>query len=141
MTRNSMNKLKNNYDNFEKMKTMTNNNINEIKKAMAIITRVVALVMIAIAFLIVFSFSAHAATTGRIFGRLLDGTNKNAPIAGQTLTLQMAQGDTAKDLANVTTDAHGSFLFNNLPTDKTISYSLYIRYQGAQYNSDIITLD
>src|SRR5436309_1436145 len=120
MTRNSMNKLKSNYDNCEKTKTMSNNNINAIKKAMAIITRATALVMIAIAFLIVFSFSAHAATTGRIFGRLLDGTSKNAPIASQTITLQMAQGDTAKDLASVTTDAHGSFVFNNLATDKTI---------------------
>jgi len=85
--------------------------------------------------------SAHAASTGRIYGQLLNGTNKNTPIAGQSVTLQMAQGNSAKDLANVTTDAHGSYVFSNLNTDKTISYALYIRYQGAQYSSNIITLD
>ncbi|MFL5627843.1 MAG: hypothetical protein ACJ788_19865 [Ktedonobacteraceae bacterium] len=85
--------------------------------------------------------SAHAASTGRIFGQLLNGTNKNTPLAGQKVTLQMAQGDSAKDLANVTTDAHGAYMFPNLNTDKTISYALYIRYQGAQYSSNIITLD
>jgi hypothetical protein len=85
--------------------------------------------------------SAHAASTGRIFGQLLNGTHKNAPVAGQSVTLQMAQGNTAKDLTSVTTDAQGSYVFPNLATDKTISYALYIRYQGAQYSSAIITLD
>ncbi len=84
---------------------------------------------------------AHAASTGRIFGQLLDGTNKNAPIAGQTVTLQVAQGNNAKDLASVTTDAHGSYSFNTLATDSNTGYALYTRYRGAQYNSDIITLN
>lgn len=78
---------------------------------------------------------------GRIFGRLLDGTKNNAPIAGQTVTLQLAQGDTAQDFATATTDAHGAYSFDNLPTDKTMSYAVYIRYQGAQYVSDIVSLD
>src|SRR5437764_9530867 len=53
--------------------------------------------------LLLLTFPAHAAaaSTGRIFGQLLDGTNKNAPLAGQTVTLQMAQGNNAKDLASV----------------------------------------
>src|SRR3989440_11014469 len=85
--------------------------------------------------------SAHAAGPGRIFGQLLDGTNKNAPVARQSVTLQMAQGNTATDLASVTTDARGSYAFGNLSTAKTISYALYIRYQGAQYNSALITLN
>src|SRR5437899_5960336 len=77
------------------------------------------------------SLPVHAASTGRIFGQLLDGTNKNAPLAGQTVTLQMAQGNNAKDLASVTTDARGSYSFDNLATDSTISYALYLRYLGA----------
>jgi hypothetical protein len=85
--------------------------------------------------------SAHAASTGRIFGQLLNGTHKNAPVAGQSVTLQMAQGNTAKDLTSVSTDAQGSYVFPNLATDKTISYALYIRYKGAQYSSAIVTLD
>lgn len=90
-----------------------------------------------------FSLSALAATNnnGHITGQLLDGTKHNAPIAGQSVTLQMAQGTTSKDLNSVTTDAHGNYSFSNLPTDKTISYALFIRYQGAQYLSNVVTLD
>src|SRR6266849_3496468 len=41
---------------------------------------------------------AYAASNGRIFGQLLNGTKNNAPVAAQSVTLQMAQGNTAKDL-------------------------------------------
>jgi hypothetical protein len=90
-----------------------------------------------------FALSTHAAdkNAGRISGQLLDGTKRNAPIARQSVTLQMAQGTTSKDLASVTTDSHGTYSFSNLATDKTISYALFIRYQGAQYISDVVTLD
>jgi 5-hydroxyisourate hydrolase-like protein (transthyretin family) len=86
--------------------------------------------------------SAHsrAGGSGRISGQLLDGTNKNAPLAGQTVTLQMAQGQNAQDFATAKTDAQGNYTFTNLATDKTISYALYINYQGAQYTSDLISL-
>ena len=84
---------------------------------------------------------AHAAAgTGRIYGQLLDGTKHNAPVAGQSVTLQMAQGDNTRDLVNVTTDAHGEFSFSGLDTDKTINYAVYTLYQGAQYYTDLIDL-
>ena len=89
------------------------------------------------------SASAHAITntgTGHIYGQLLDGTKRNAPVAGQSVTLQMAQGDNARDLTNVTTDVHGMFSFSGLNTDKTINYALYTLYQGAQYYTDLIDL-
>jgi hypothetical protein len=85
--------------------------------------------------------SAHAAAgTGRIYGQLLDGTKRNAPLADQSVTLQMAQGDTSRDLTSVATDAHGTFSFSGLDTDKTINYALYMLYQGAQYYTDLIDL-
>src|SRR6266699_4439349 len=85
--------------------------------------------------------SAHAAAgTGRIYGQLLDGTKRNAPLADQSITLQMAQGDTSRDLTSVATDAHGTFSFSGLNTDKTINYALYMLYQGAQYYTDLIDL-
>ncbi len=102
----------------------------------ASIIGVLAMVMLA---LVCFGFpvsSAHAASTGRIFGQLLNGTHKNAPIAGQSVTLQMAQGNTAKDLLSVTTDTHGSYVFPNLTTDKPISYALYIRYTILLHKPD-----
>jgi len=117
---------------------MGNNNcVMKVTQAIATST----LVAIACVTFIFSSPSAHAAGPGRIFGQLLDGTNKNAPVARQSVTLQMAQGNTATDLASVTTDARGSYAFGNLSTAKTISYALYIRYQGAQYNSALITLN
>ncbi len=117
---------------------MGNNNcVMKVTQAIATST----LVAIACVTFIFSSPSAHAAGPGRIFGQLLDGTNKNAPVARQSVTLQMAQGNTATDLASVTTDARGSYAFDNLSTDKNISYALYIRYQGAQYNSALITLN
>src|SRR6266568_1355351 len=94
-----------------------------------------------ILFLFPLSASAHTATsTGRIYGQLLDGTKRNAPVAGQSVTLQMAQGDNARDLTNITTDAQGKFSFGGLNTDKTINYALYTLYQGAQYYTDLIDL-
>src|SRR5579872_334232 len=60
--------------------------------------------------------TAHAAGGGRIAGQLLDGTRKNAPVVGQSVTLQMAQGNTSQDLSTVKTDAHGAYTFSNLAT-------------------------
>jgi len=94
-------------------------------------------------FLFPLSASAHANTntgTGRIYGQLLDGTKRNIPVAGQIVTLQMAQGDNAHDLTNVTTDAHGMFSFSGLNTDKTINYAVYTLYQRAQYYTGLIDL-
>src|SRR6266571_2466510 len=86
--------------------------------------------------------SAHtSANSGRIFGQLLNGTKNKAPVVGQQVTLQMAQGDTARDLTTITTAAHGTFSFDGLNTDKTINYAVYTRYQGAQYYTDLISLD
>ena len=93
--------------------------------------------------LFLFPLPASARTltsTGHIYGQLLDGSKRNAPVAGQSVTLQMAQGDNARDLTSVTTDAHGTFTFTGLNTDKTISYALYTLYQGAQYYTDLIDL-
>lgn len=87
------------------------------------------------------SVPAHAAGTGHITGQLLDGSNHNALLASQQITLQMAEGNNTRDLVTATTDAQGTFSFDNLSTDKTISYAVYIRYQGAQYVSGLVTLD
>lgn len=85
--------------------------------------------------------ASHAGGDGQISGQLLDGTNNNAPLPGQSVTLQMAQGSNTQDLMPATTDAQGSFSFSNLSTDKTISYAVFVLYQGAQYLSDVVTLN
>jgi len=101
----------------------------------------VALVLLSCCVFICSSPAAHAQSTGRIYGQLLDGSNKNAYLAGQRVTLQMAQGNTASDLSSATTDGHGAYSFAGLSTGKTISYAIYIRYRGAQYTSTIVSLD
>jgi hypothetical protein len=119
---------------------MRNNNFDKTTVNRAIKISAAALILIAL-FTVVLSSPVRAAdNTGRISGQLLDGSNKNAPLAGQSVTLQMAQGNTASDLANATTDTHGSFTFANLVTDKATSYAVYILYQGAQYTTGILTL-
>ncbi len=91
--------------------------------------------------LILHGIPAYAADNGHIFGHVLDGSNQHAPLAGQQVTLQMAAGNTTRDLTTATTDAQGAFSFDHLATDKAIRYAVYIRYQGAQYVSDLVTLD
>ncbi|HLX56269.1 MAG TPA: hypothetical protein VKR83_04525 [Ktedonobacteraceae bacterium] len=102
----------------------------------------IAVLMIVVFFSFPLAASAHTLTNnGRIYGQLQDGTKRNAPVVGQSVMLQMAQGQNARDLATVTTDAHGMFSFSGLNTDKTISYAVYTLYQKAQYVTDLISLD
>jgi hypothetical protein len=101
----------------------------------------IALLLALSLFVLPSTASARAAAgTGRIYGQLLDGTKRNAPVGGQSVTLQMAQGDSARDLVHVTTDAHGEFSFSSLDTGKTVNYAVYTLYQGAQYFTDLIDL-
>ncbi|GHO89593.1 carboxypeptidase-like regulatory domain-containing protein [Dictyobacter formicarum] len=82
-----------------------------------------------------------AAENGQISGQVLDGTNKNTPVSGQDVTLQLAQGSSSRDVGSVKTDAQGHFSFDKLATDQTISYVVYTRYQGAQYVSNAVVLN
>jgi hypothetical protein len=85
--------------------------------------------------------NVNADSNGQISGQLLNGSNADAPLPGQSVTLQMAQGGNSQDLKTATTDEQGTFSFSGLSTDKTISYVIFLRYQGAQYLSDVITLN
>ena len=108
----------------------------------AIIAFLIAL-LITIVSLFAFALPASAytlTTTGRISGQLQDGTKRNTPVVGQSVTLQMAQGQNASDLKTVTTDTRGMFSFSGLNTDKTISYAIYTLYQKAQYFTGLISL-
>ena len=93
-------------------------------------------------FILFVPLTAYAAPggNGRIYGQLLDGSKSNLPLAGQSVTLQMAQNGTAQDVTSAKTDKQGNFSFANLATDKGISYSIYLLYQGAQYDTKLIDL-
>ncbi|HEU5376007.1 MAG TPA: carboxypeptidase-like regulatory domain-containing protein [Ktedonobacteraceae bacterium] len=86
------------------------------------------------------SVSAARAGTGRISGQLLNGSVNNAPVANQSVTLQMAQGNSSRDLITLTTDAQGRYAFSALQSDSSVQYAIYTLYQGAQYVTDLIDL-
>lgn len=113
----------------------TNRFVN-MRQSMALV--VIGMLMVGMSFWPVYAFAAGG--PGRITGRILDGTKQDVGMAGQVVTLQMEQGNSAQDVANVTTDARGGFAFAGLSTDKAISYALYARYEGAQYTSSLINL-
>ncbi len=111
------------------------------RRSMVGATLAVALACLALVFAFLLPIPlAHAAASGRIYGQLLDGTKKNVPVVGQSVTLQMAQGSNSRDVMSIKTDAHGAFAFNGLNTGKTINYAVYTRYQGAQYYTNLIDL-
>src|SRR5712691_5074354 len=138
VNKNWMRQLKKSYANYGKQIKMQVLRANQPLYTLRISVRIILAFVVAL--LIFPTTQAYAASNGRIFGQLLNGTKNNAPVAAQSVTLQMAQGNTAKDLTTVKTDAHGAFAFNNLATDKTLSYAIYTRYQGAQYYTNLIDL-
>lgn len=85
--------------------------------------------------------STVSAGAGHISGQLLDGSRNNAPVANQSVTLQMAQGNNARDLLSITTDAQGRYAFGALESDSSVQYAIYTLYEGAQYFTDPISLN
>jgi 5-hydroxyisourate hydrolase-like protein (transthyretin family) len=83
---------------------------------------------------------AIGVATGQISGQLLNGSQNNAPVANQSVTLQMAQGNSSRDLIMLTTDDQGRYAFSALESDSSVQYALYTLYQGAQYFTDLINL-
>ncbi|GCF08323.1 carboxypeptidase-like regulatory domain-containing protein [Dictyobacter arantiisoli] len=82
--------------------------------------------------------AASAEKNGRISGVVVDGSNKQAPLVDQSVTLQMAQNNASHDVSTVKTDKTGKFTFPTVDTDQTITYVIYTQYQGAQYVSNAI---
>lgn len=85
--------------------------------------------------------SGSLPAAGRITGQLLDGSRHNAPVASQRVTLQMAQGNTARDLLSLETDVQGRYAFGGLQSDASVQYAIYTLYQGAQYVTDLVGLE
>lgn len=83
---------------------------------------------------------AASSGTGQITGQVLNGSRNNAPVPRQSVTLQLAQGNSARDFITLTTDAQGRYSFNALQSDASAQYAIYTLYQGAQYVTDLIDL-
>ncbi|HEX4713731.1 MAG TPA: hypothetical protein VH164_02265, partial [Ktedonobacteraceae bacterium] len=84
--------------------------------------------------------AASMGSAGRVSGQLLNGSHNNAPVANQSVTLQMAQGNNSRDLVTITTDAQGHYTFGALESDSSVQYAVYTLYQGAQYFTNLIDL-
>lgn len=84
--------------------------------------------------------NAASTNTGHISGQLLDASQNNTPVTNQSVTLQLAQGNTSRDFITLATDAQGRYSFNALQSDSTVQYAIYTLYQGAQYVTNLIDL-
>lgn len=107
-------------------------------------TRVVPLVLtcvLALGALAWFPATARAASQGAISGRIVNGTHNNAPVAGQTVTLQVttASGSTL-DLTTATTDVRGAYRFDNLDIAGTRGYGVTTTFQGGTYGTGLINV-
>jgi len=114
----------------------------EPKLCLRLAPRLVFLVCALLLFLFVPHATASAASpsTGHIYGKLLNGSHNNAPVANQKVILQLAENNTARDFITITTDAQGNYAFSALQSDSTVQYAVYTSYQGAQYFTDLIDL-
>ncbi len=83
---------------------------------------------------------AMSAATGHISGQLLNGSNHSSPVGNQSVTLQMLQGNSSRDLITLTTDGQGRYAFSALESDASVQYAVYTLYQQAQYFTDLIDL-
>ena len=84
-----------------------------------------------------------AGGSGSISGVARNGTQGNAPVLGQHVTLQQTIGSNAKDIATTTTDAQGHFSFTGLDTSASAlggSYAVYTTFQGGTYVAGPISL-
>jgi 5-hydroxyisourate hydrolase-like protein (transthyretin family) len=106
------------------------------------IPRLLVFLPCALLILMLFPHAARAmdAGTGHISGQLLNGSRNNAPVANQSVTLQIAQNNSARDLVTLTTDSQGRYAFSSLESDSSVQYAVYTLYQGAQYVTDLIDL-
>ncbi len=84
----------------------------------------------------------HSAATGVISGQVVNGTLNNAPVAGQSVILQLSVGATTHDLQTVKTDSQGRFTFSDVDptTSANINYAVYTHFQGGVYSTDPIQL-
>lgn len=81
-----------------------------------------------------------AADTATISGVVVNGTHAHAPVAGQSVTLQVAVSHTsAKDVAQTTTDTHGHFTFSGLDGSGATTYAVYTQFQQGTFASDAVT--
>lgn len=79
---------------------------------------------------------------GSITGTVVNGTHGNAPVAGQTVTLQVSvQQGKPQTAATTTTDARGQFSFTGLDASGASAYNLDARYQSGDFGSGAITFD
>jgi hypothetical protein len=79
--------------------------------------------------------------TGVFTGSVVNGTHNNAPVVGQTVTLQdYVSHATPQDIAHTTTDAHGGFSFNGLDGTGATTYAVYTSFQNGTFSSGPITL-
>ena len=94
---------------------------------------------------VITSPAVHAAApqadaSGAIFGAIVNGTHGKAPVAGQSVTLEVSvNGGKTQTVTTATTDASGHFRFTGLDASGDSVYALDTRFQGGDFTSGAIT--
>jgi hypothetical protein len=76
-----------------------------------------------------------------ISGRLINRTPKGKGVEGVEVTLTAYQNDREAGKSSTTTDRTGRFQFQDLSAKPGETYSVIVRYQGAEYTTDRIIFE
>jgi len=74
-----------------------------------------------------------------ISGAVFNSTHGDAPVSGQTVTLQALMNNQPTTVASASTSGGGRFFFANVTPDPSASYLLTTQYQGGAFATSEIT--
>ncbi|HKV83819.1 MAG TPA: hypothetical protein VJN88_04640, partial [Ktedonobacterales bacterium] len=84
--------------------------------------------------------SATAAASGTLTGALVNGSQRNAPIANAVVTLRTYDAHSQpQDTGSVHTDSGGRFTFANLDGSGATTYDVYTKFQNGAFTSGAVT--
>lgn len=75
-----------------------------------------------------------------VHGVVLNGSMRNRPVSGQTLTLTVLGSSGNRALTTATSDASGAYRFSGINPDPTATYQVTVSYAGVSYQSQPLSL-
>ncbi|MFC1873992.1 hypothetical protein ACFLYX_01685 [Chloroflexota bacterium] len=78
---------------------------------------------------------------GLIEGQLVNGTNGGSSVADQEIILKAFVNDAEVNSSTTASDAEGRFTFAGLSTEADYEYQVWLTYQEAEYDSEMISFN
>lgn len=88
--------------------------------------------------LVVSPVLAQEGVKGTIKGQLVNKTKGGGTVAGQEVSLKTLRSNNEVSSSPTKTDTKGGFVFSDLNTESIYSYKITIKYQEADYESDVV---